>query len=445
MNLGGDSGDQGALGVGDLELDPEGAGGLVGLRRDVAHPPLHGLARNQSGLAGRAHLDVVALLLGHVSRHQHGIFLQDPSDRGPVVDVVAEHDHALIEAAGEGRAQPGARDVDFHSGDDGPRRLQVGLGRRKLALRLKVLGGQLLRRFELDLPLPGERCGLAPAGLEGMGVQPDHLFTLGDLGAALGSDRDDAPVDSRAQGERTDRLGTPAEDDGAAHRLRPELRHPHLEVPLALQRGFLVGRGRRRGAAGAVARPHPSAHPRRDREGDDERAPSSQEGSHDTCRRLPPFVEPCGRGTIADSSCSEAGTVLHRGCSQGRLGSGRRAMKSISTRTPRASAVTPMQVRAGRRSGGKTALVDGVHRFVVLLEMGEEHACRHHVGEIESEPAEHERQVVHGAPGLASIPGGIGASSSSGWLGICPVRNTQPSASTAWLYGATGRGASANR
>jgi hypothetical protein len=32
---------------------------------------------------------------------------------------------------------------------------------------------------------------------------------------------------------------------------------------------------------------------------------------------------------------------------------GRRAMKSISTRAPLASPVTPMQVRAGRLSGGK--------------------------------------------------------------------------------------------
>ena len=35
------------------------------------------------------------------------------------------------------------------------------------------------------------------------------------------------------------------------------------------------------------------------------------------------------------------------------LGAGRRAMKSTSTRAPRASAVTPMQVRAGSRSGAK--------------------------------------------------------------------------------------------
>ena len=34
----------------------------------------------------------------------------------------------------------------------------------------------------------------------------------------------------------------------------------------------------------------------------------------------------------------------------------------------------------------------------------------------------------------ASIPGGTAAASSApGTVGICPVRNTQPSASTAWL------------
>ena len=37
----------------------------------------------------------------------------------------------------------------------------------------------------------------------------------------------------------------------------------------------------------------------------------------------------------------------------GPVQSGRRAMKSISIRALRASAVTPMQVLAGRRSGGK--------------------------------------------------------------------------------------------
>src|SRR6266853_1316430 len=41
----------------------------------------------------------------------------------------------------------------------------------------------------------------------------------------------------------------------------------------------------------------------------------------------------------------------------------------------------------------------------------------------------------------ASIPSGNGALSSSGSVGIWPVTKTQPSATTAWLVGATGVGA----
>ena len=202
---------------------------------------MHLLARNQAGLAGGINPDVVALLLGDVSGHQHGIFLENPANGSSVVDVVADHDHALIETAGEGRTQSGARNVDFHSCHGSPCRFQVGLRRGELALGLEVLSGQFLRRLELDLPLLGESEGFAPARGEIARIDLHHHVAFGDPGAAFGSNLDDAPVDSRAQGERTGRLGTPIEDDGAAHRPGLELRHPHLEVSLALQCRFLVG------------------------------------------------------------------------------------------------------------------------------------------------------------------------------------------------------------
>src|SRR5579864_1998190 len=41
----------------------------------------------------------------------------------------------------------------------------------------------------------------------------------------------------------------------------------------------------------------------------------------------------------------------------------------------------------------------------------------------------------------ASMPSGSALASSSGQVGICPVTNSQPSVSTAWLNGATGVGA----
>ena len=82
VDLRGYAGHEPSLGIGYLELDPEGTGGLVGLRRDVAHPPLHRLTRDQAGLAGSVRLDVVALLLGDVSGHQYGVFLENPSRWG---------------------------------------------------------------------------------------------------------------------------------------------------------------------------------------------------------------------------------------------------------------------------------------------------------------------------------------------------------------------------
>jgi hypothetical protein len=39
------------------------------------------------------------------------------------------------------------------------------------------------------------------------------------------------------------------------------------------------------------------------------------------------------------------------------------------------------------------------------------------------------------------MPSGSGRSGSSGHVGICPVRNTQPSTSLAWEKAATGLGA----
>src|SRR6056297_3505872 len=45
----------------------------------------------------------------------------------------------------------------------------------------------------------------------------------------------------------------------------------------------------------------------------------------------------------------------------------------------------------------------------------------------------------------ASIPSGRGASGAAGSVGICPVRITHPSLSTAWENGATGRGPLAKR
>ena len=198
-----------------------------------------------------------------------------------------------------------------------PRRLQVGPSRGELALGLEVLRGELLRRVELDFTLLDECEGFTPASAEVARIHPHHHIAFRDAGAAFGPDRDDAPVDFRAQGDRPRRLGAPVEYDGTAHGLRSQFRNPHLDISLALQRRFLMGRRRRRRAAGLVTRPYPRAHPHRDREGDDYGMPSLQEGFH------------------------------------GQREPGRRAMKSISMRAPRARAVTPMQVRAGRRSGGK--------------------------------------------------------------------------------------------
>ena len=62
----------------------------------------------------------------------------------------------------------------------------------------------------------------------------------------------------------------------------------------------------------------------------------------------------------------------------------RRATRSISISAPFASAVTPTQVRAGRRPAGKVAGVDRVHRRVVALEAGQVDAHREHVLEAEA-------------------------------------------------------------
>ena len=55
-------------------------------------------------------------------------------------------------------------------------------------------------------------------------------------------------------------------------------------------------------------------------------------------------------GRVAGAHRGEHGRC---GCAAAAIHSDRRAMKSISIRASRASAVTPMQVRAGRRSRGK--------------------------------------------------------------------------------------------
>ena len=105
-DLGRNAGQQRTIGVGDLQLDPERTGRLVGLRGDVAHAARHRLAGDQARLAGASEPDAVPVLLGDVTDHQDRVLLEDAPDRVAVVHVVADLDHALIEPAGERRQQP---------------------------------------------------------------------------------------------------------------------------------------------------------------------------------------------------------------------------------------------------------------------------------------------------------------------------------------------------
>ena len=92
---------------------------------------------------------------------------------------------------------------------------------------------------------------------------------------------------------------------------------------------------------------------------------------------------------------------LERGApGTGSVHPGRRAMKSISMRASRASAVTPMHVLAGRRQGGKYDRYTSFHPLVVVLEVGEKDTSCHHVPKIQSDAFEHDDEVVHHAPRL---------------------------------------------
>ena len=89
----------------------------------------------------------------------------------------------------------------------------------------------------------------------------------------------------------------------------------------------------------------------------------------------------------------------------------------------------------------EVALIDRVKGRVVALERREETPGLQDMLQTKAKPASTSARLSMTRRVWASIPSGSGASGAAGSVGICPVRSTQPSLSTAWEKGATGRGA----
>ncbi len=91
----------------------------------------------------------------------------------------------------------------------------------------------------------------------------------------------------------------------------------------------------------------------------------------------------------------------------------------------------------------KVAAVHCIHRRIVLLEPGQVRPDTHPVPQPKAETAQHDDQVVHDPPRLSLDPPRQRREIVARRVGIWPVRNTKPPASTAWENGATGVGAPA--
>ena len=199
----------------------------------------------------------------------------------------------------------------------------VGEGRQALrGSRRPGLGVADARRVVLARKVAGAADGV------------DHVLALPLL--ALGMRRRDEDREGGEQGERGQRRASRDGSNGRRHRRSPRCRaDAATALPMQASAAFAPSRPRhirtcRAGnATAAVCAPVLIDVNRR-------RAPTAR------VRRV---ARPRNRidraGRLRPAAVGYA------------VASGRRASRSISTRAPRASAVTPMQVRAGRRSAGK--------------------------------------------------------------------------------------------
>ncbi len=186
----------------------------------MADAALDPLAGHEPGDAQPADLEASDVPFAHLPDHQDGIEIHQAGDDVAHFEEVAQIHVAVVDEAGERRANDRVVEIDLGALDRRFGAFQFGERGGQLGLGAKTLLGQLLRCLVLDPPLLQQRLGLGEARRAVFGRQPHQRIAFGNRHAALDGQLDDAAMGLGARLDLAQRLGAPAQDHGGLVRHR---------------------------------------------------------------------------------------------------------------------------------------------------------------------------------------------------------------------------------